>query len=261
MSATASPSQSSRHGFVRRRRFTSPRVPSHRRACLCESPTKAGLSPIHPLAKVPAVPPRLRHTDEYIQASLSPAHMTSGGGLRLAQEGADLGLAVTAVTTESAQRRQLPSPGPPSDGLGVDPKEGCDLSRGQQGLGVKSAAGHAAPPVGHRMPRRTKAAANSLTLLDCCTMMNSIRGSRNEKDTSHRGSGAASRESRSHQYLGRRRTPTLHPKPPHTKVLGRGAAFHMPEACTAFQRCRPRTCNYPGRDDTGRDDTGRGDRI
>jgi len=67
---------------------------------------------------------------------------TSGGDTRPAPEVADLGLAVAAVTTECAQRRELPSVGPPSDCLGVHMEECCDLSWGQQGLGVNIAAGH-----------------------------------------------------------------------------------------------------------------------
>src|SRR6185437_1139134 len=48
------------------------------------------------------------------------------------QESADLGLAVTAVTAGGPDRRQLAAPGPPGDGLRVDPKHRGNLGRGQK---------------------------------------------------------------------------------------------------------------------------------
>src|SRR5665647_640374 len=67
---------------------------------------------------------------------------TSGGDDVSTQERTNLGLAVAAVTTERAQRGELPSPGPTRHGLGVDAEECRDLSGRQQGVTYDGVVGH-----------------------------------------------------------------------------------------------------------------------
>jgi hypothetical protein len=58
------------------------------------------------------------------------------------KQGANLGLPVAAVTTQSADRGQLASLRPPRDGLGVDSEHRRDLSWREQRLGLGCACGH-----------------------------------------------------------------------------------------------------------------------
>src|SRR6476620_11988271 len=84
-----------------------------------------------------------------VAAGLTALAVVSGDGGRrcrrdtgLAEQPADLALAVSAVAAEGAQRGELAGLGPPGHGLGVDPEKGSDLRRRQQCLGVNGATGH-----------------------------------------------------------------------------------------------------------------------
>src|SRR5450756_1481145 len=68
--------------------------------------------------------------------------LSSGGDAVSAQKSTNLGLAVSAVTTERAQRGELPRPGPTRHSLGVDAEKRCYLGRRQQGVAFNRVVSH-----------------------------------------------------------------------------------------------------------------------